>query len=98
LESLQKKIDKPFEPPEQREEIVAALNEFAQNSSQVCDNIEESTGLIRSFIGEEYVAAGDARIIKGRHLNISSLVIVCMTTCLHSMSGVLMVAYLLTRI
>jgi hypothetical protein len=77
---------------------VAALNEFARNFGQVCDDIEESTALIRSFVSEEYVAAGDTRIVKGRRLNISSLVNVRMTACLRSMNSVLMVAYILTRI
>jgi len=35
-ESLQKQIDKPFDPPERREEIESALSEFAQGISQIC--------------------------------------------------------------
>jgi hypothetical protein len=98
LECLQKQIDKPFESREQREEIMAVMNEFAQNFSQVCDDIEESTALIRSFVGEEHVAAGDQRIVKSRRLTLTTLVIVRMTACFPSMNGVLMVAYILTRI
>ena len=92
---LQKQIDKPLEPPERRDEIEAALNEFAQDISRACNNTE---GLlpIESSVGEEYVVAGDALIDKGRQ-SLSSLVVVRMSACLHSMNGLLMV-YTLTRI
>jgi hypothetical protein len=94
LESLQKQIDKPLEPPERREEIEAALNEFAQDINHACNNTEELLP-IESSVGEEYVVAGDALIGKGRR-SISSLVVVRITACLHSMNGLLMV-YTLTR-
>jgi hypothetical protein len=55
-ESLQKQIDKPFEPPERREEIEAALTEFASDFGRVC---EESTAPTGSSVGDEYVAAAD---------------------------------------
>jgi hypothetical protein len=95
LELLQKQIDKPLEPPERRDEIEAALNEFAQDISRACNNTE---GLlpIELSVGEEYVVAGDALIDKGRR-SLSSLVVVRMPACLHSMNGLLMV-YTLTRI
>ena len=60
-ELLQKQMDKPFEPPERREEIVVALNEFAHDFIQVRNNNEESMALTTSSVGNEFVGAAVER-------------------------------------
>jgi len=57
-ELLQIQINKPFSPPERREELVAALNEFAQDFDQVDDNNQEVMMPIKPSV----VARGDVDV------------------------------------